>query len=162
MDLQLDLDDVQRGLDAVWKRQLNLRPLWRHQGPRLRRDQRQHFEQRSGPYGGWAPRAPSSVKKILARRKAFFRSGKVKKKFQRRLGNQLGRLKTALRLQTDRRGMEIGPLRKIRWASVHQTGGTVGRGSQIPAREFVWISDEFLDSFMVAYKQFVMAAWWGR
>ena len=33
---------------------------------------------------------------------------------------------------------------RVPWSGIHQDGGTAGRGSRIPARPFLWMSEEFL------------------
>jgi phage gpG-like protein len=92
-------------------------------------DQRDHAKKRSGPEGAWAPRAPSTVRKM--------RLDGVRR---RPLGKLVQR--GAVSYRATKTGV-IGTS-KIKWSGVHQDGGRVGRGSVLKARPFLWLSKSLL------------------
>ncbi len=147
----IDLRDLDRGLEGMRRNGNDVRPVFRALRPVFRKDQQAHFTERRGPFGSWAPRSAASVRRILVGN--VTRKGKVKKRAQRRIENQLGRLKTALSATYNAREMVIAS--KVSWAGIHQFGGVAGRGAHIPARPFLWISDEFAERFAEAYREWV-------
>ncbi len=143
MSVELDLRDLDAGIRGMLEAAKDLRPAYRLLRKPLRQDQKRHFDWREGPSGTWAPRAPASVAKLLSRggrRKNYTKKGRVRKGAARRLGNQLGRLKTALKVRMTKAELSIAS--KVSWAEVQFFGGTAGRGVTIPARPFLWISAE--------------------
>jgi phage gpG-like protein len=47
----------------------------------------------------------------------------------------------------------------VRWASVHDEGGRVGRGSQIPRRQFVFLGRSFVEDATAVWRDRVLRAW---
>lgn len=123
----VDFRDAFKGLDAMGKRDVVL-PAMRALKAPLRLDQREHAKAKSGPDGGWAPRAAST----LARHK-------YKPKLPSR---QLGRLPTAVSYLANVHG--VSGESRIPWSAVQQDGGTVGHGARLPARPFLWISEKLM------------------
>ena len=158
--IEVELDDVLDGLDAMVRAGRDLRPVWRAAKKDLREDLKQHFADARGPDGAWAPRAQSSVERILGaggRRRNVTRKGAVKKGAARRLKNQLGRLRTAWRITYSARQIEATS--SVKWAGVHQYGGTAGHGSSIPARPFAWVSDVLLGKIAISVRDHIAKGW---
>jgi hypothetical protein len=88
---------------------------------------------------------------------AHSRRGKIKKRAQKRLDNQLGRLKSAWSYRITRWSFEARSI--VPWAGVHQEGGPVGHGARVPGRTFAWFSDLMIDGFVRAAKRYILAAW---
>jgi hypothetical protein len=96
--------------------------------PEMKVDQRDHAKAKEGPEAAWPPRAASTLEKLKA-------NGK-------RSRRPLGRLLSAIEYRATAKG--VTGTSKIKWSSVFITGGTVGRGSKLPARPFLWISNSLL------------------
>lgn len=62
---------------------------------------------------------------------------------ERRASRQLGRIADSFKSSI--RGGVLTRESEISWAGVHNEGGTVGRGAEVPARPFLFIEDEDLD-----------------
>jgi phage gpG-like protein len=124
--VRLDLGDVFKGLDAMGRR--GLRPLMAELKKPLKLDQKDHSKKRAGPEALWAPRAASTM--------ARMRIG------GHRARKPLGRLTGAVSYTAD--ATAVRGISRVLWSGIHQDGGTVGRGSRIPARPFLWISDDML------------------
>jgi phage gpG-like protein len=158
--IEVELNDVFDGLDAMVRAGRDLRPVWQRARKDLRDDLKQHFDEAKGPDGTWAPRAQSSIDRILrtgGRRKNVTKKGVVKKRAARRLKNQLGRLRTAWRITYNARQIEAASI--VKWAGVHQWGGTAGRGSRIPARPFAWASDALVGKIAVGVRDHIARGW---
>lgn len=85
----------------------------------VRQDQTNHARAQEGPDGAWPARRTPSRRRIL------------------------GRLPGAIRMEV--RGPVIAATSKVAWSGAHQDGPTrVGRGAVVPARPFLWLSDELL------------------
>lgn len=157
----VDESDVLKGLAAVRAKAGDLRPVFRVMKPILAMDVRSHFQAEDGGEGGhWAPRAPSSVERIAHLTGSRHRRGKKKGQFTkrglRRLGNQLGRLLGAWMFS-----MSTGALRmasRVPWAKAQQLGETVGRGSRLPSRGFMWASDDVRKFFTEAVRKHLVRA----
>jgi phage gpG-like protein len=152
---EVDLRDVFDGLRRIGARADNLRPVFRELGKALRADIRDHFRRGEGTAGTWPPRAQASVRRIL--RGGLKRRGGVKMAAQRRLVNQLGRLRTALAFLVAATLVEARSI--VRWAWVHQHGGPAGRGVSIPQREFLWVADPVVDRFMQRLLAYLVEVW---
>lgn len=140
-EIYLDLGELEEAFRRLKRKARNFRDAFRAFRPELNQDIRAHFENRTGPSATWAPRAPSSIERMLAgggRVRRGKRKGQVKKRAQRRLDNQLGRLKYALQFTVT--GSYIEVRSRVPWGTIHQTGGTAGKGARIPARPFLWAS----------------------
>jgi phage gpG-like protein len=124
----LDIGDVEEGLAAMERRARTLAPAFAALKKPLRLDQRDHSKKRLGPSAMWAPRAPSTIERA--------RHG------GRHLRKPLGRLTGAVSYTAD--ATAVRGTSRVLWSGVHQDGGTVGRGSRIPSRPFLWISDDML------------------
>ncbi len=142
----VDIGDVEAGLDAMQKRAHALGPAFRELKIPFKADQKDHGRRKSGPFGAWARRAPSTLA-------AYRASGK------RRLPRPLGKLLSAITYAATTTGVSAES--KVGWSDVHQDGGTVGRGSKIPARPFLWISRRLLDVAEDVFNRVMLTAFGG-
>lgn len=124
----LDIGDVEEGLAAMQRRARALGPAFRELKRPLRLDQRAHSKKREGPSAIWAPRAASTMARLRA-------GG-------RRARKPLGKLTGAVAYTAD--ATAVRGTSRVLWSGVHQDGGAVGRGARLPARPFLWISDDLL------------------
>jgi hypothetical protein len=127
-DVTVDLGDVGRGLEAMQRRGHQLRPAFQALKTPLRLDQRDHAKKRQGPEVGWAPRAASTVARLRT-------GGDRPKKL-------LGRLPTAVKYTADATG--VRGISRAGWSAAQQDGAMVGHGARLPARPFLWISDQMM------------------
>lgn len=124
----IDLGDVEAGLDAMARRGRALGPAFRELKKPLRLDQKDHAKRREGPSALWAPRATSTMARLRA-------GGKRARKL-------LGRLPGAVKYTAT--ATAVAGTSRALWSGVHQDGGIVGHGARLPARPFLWISDDML------------------
>jgi phage gpG-like protein len=145
VDCKLDLRDFEAGLQDARKRGKDLGAVMRAFRPTIMAHLREHFEKREGDTGTWAPRAASSLEAMLPKRAYKKKGGGLTKRYAKRVTNQLGRLKSAFRFHATRTYLEVASI--VDWADVQQSGGRAGKGgrSMIPARPFVWASDEIVN-----------------
>lgn len=131
VEIKVDLKGVQQMLNEIRAR--GVRPaavLSTFRGP-ARKDQMDHGRSSQGSEGPWQPRAIGKASK--------------KKRAKMRRRRLLGRLSSAV--NTSVRGNTLVVESQIKWAAIHQFGGTAGRGAHIPAREFLWWSQDVLAYF---------------
>lgn len=127
IETKVNLGLVDRLLSSL--RRPDLRPAWKEAKQPLRRDIRDHRQKREGPSGSWAARAAST---------------KERARYGDRPRRILGRLPTALQTIATRRSVAMKS--RVAWSEVQRSGGAVGRGSRIPARDFLWASGLALDA----------------
>ena len=132
--LERALDDIGRRADQGFFREL---------APRARQDQREHAMQQEGPDGQWAPRDPDTH---------AWRQGR-----RRRRRKLMGRLPGAISVKVHPDAVTITS--KVAWSGIHQDGGTVGHGAQLPARPFLWWSEKFLGDAEEAALSYVLQGW---
>lgn len=144
LKLHVDFSDVVAGLDNLAR--LPAARIHRELKPLVRADQAEHASKRTGPGGRWAPRALATVEKMRLEHVRRRPLGKL-------TGGGVSYRSTA---------SAITATSKIPWSGVHQEGGRVGRGAEVPARPFLWISDALLhDSQRLVVDQ-LAAAFGGR
>ena len=139
----IDIGDVEKGLDAMERRAHTLGPVFNALKKPMRDDIAEHRKAKTGPDGAWAPRSAATIAAAHGKRKLA--------------RNILGRLPTAVSYKATSFSL-IGES-KVKWSGVQQDGGRVGRGSVLPAREFLWIGDSLLviaesviaDAMLTAY-----------
>lgn len=125
IEARVDLRFVERVLNTL--RRPDLRPAWKEARKPLREDIRDHARKRQGPSGSWSPRA------AVTRERAGH-NGRARR--------ELGRLASAQTTLSDRR--RVAMRSRIAWSDVHRTGGAVGHGAKLPARDVWWASDKVL------------------
>lgn len=144
----VQLGDVEAGLKAIERRVNALGPAFREIKAPMRADQRTHARHNVGPSGTWKRRSAATIAKMK------LPSGRG---LTRR---PLGKLLTAIGYSADATGVRAES--KIPWSNVQQEGGTVGRGSKLPARPFLWISRRLLDIAGDVITKAILAAYGGR
>lgn len=147
-----DLKGLERRLRSM--RDLSLRPAARKIGESLVSSTIRRFNEQKAPDGTpWQPLAASSV---APRSRDFTRSGRLRKRAERRLMNrkiliQTARLRNSIAFKTEGTAVAVGT--NVVYAATHQFGaraGAFGRTSRgqavpfgdIPARPFLGISKE--------------------
>lgn len=147
--MHLDLRGALAGVDGMRAKGKALGKVFRELKPIVRADQRDHAKQQAGPDGRWQKRAVSTL--------ASFKRGKSGRRLTKR---PLGKLVQAVTYKASRFGVIAES--RVPWSGVHQWGGTVGRGSVIPARPFLWISEKLLKAAADAIEAQVIAGFRGR
>lgn len=147
IEATVDLRDVDRGFAGLLRAGRDAAPYFRALVPEVRRDQRDHARQQEAPDGAWASWSPAYERKKERRRGT--RRGRGRK--------MLGRLPRAVRYRAG--GDYVEAESRVRWSGVHQEGGRVGRGADVPARPFLWFSDDFLDDATEAMSDYAARGW---
>jgi phage gpG-like protein len=168
--MEVDISDVTRGLNLMHLKAADLRPVFKDLRAVLKEEIAEHFEKNEGPEGPWEPRSRAYVEKMTAKPRA--RSGWSKKKGRmvfgttrrRRKGSkwesrQLGRFRSVGAYQFHVEPQQLTMNAKGPWAGIHQFGGTAGKGANIPARPFLWVSDRFVDTFRRSLERHVLSGW---
>lgn len=150
---KIDLSGFDRATRRLLRASNDLRPVLRAHRRAFRRDQREHMKtQTSGDGAQWDRLAPSTREKRISRggrAGKFTKRGKLRKSARRRLNRVLSaRLIVGAKIKVQRKGMRFTS--PVPWAGVHQSGGVGGKGVRIPAREFLWVSDPFMESLSQA------------
>lgn len=150
-------------MEAAAKR---LRPAWSSLRRPMRDDQADHAKAQAGPDGKWPKNSAKTVERrrqaARGRRRAM-KAAKTKAKFsnkrrQFRAGRLLGSLPNRT-VKVQQLGSDgLLAISKVKWSGVHQEGGRAGRGSRIPARPFLWLSDRFKRQVVEAIEQHVLGA----
>lgn len=125
----LRLDDVERGLVAMHQR--GLRPIMQVLKAPLKVDQLDHAQHQRGPEGAWPARAASTMREY------------AKPSNRRLLKKPLGKLSTQVSYKTTSHSAIAES--RVAWSLAQQDGAVVGRGSKLPPRPFLWISDQMLE-----------------
>jgi phage gpG-like protein len=140
---RIDLRATERGIRDLLRRADRVGPFFHALLPALRQDQRDHVRQRQGPAQRWPTLSSATVAKQRAKRK--------------RTRKLLGRLTTAVQY---RAGADAArATSRVRWSGIHQDGGRAGQGAEIPARPFLWLSEDFLDDATGALLDYVARNW---
>lgn len=142
----IDLKVVEEGLDELLRSGRSAARVLGAFKTTARKDQASHGKARESSSGAkWAPRSAATTQ------------GRGKRRARIRRRRLLGRLSTALNITTTPSSLVVTS--KIPWSGIHQDGGTAGRGSRIPAREFLWWSEELLERVAFAIVSNTMERW---
>jgi len=164
--IDVDLRSLDKAIKRAARAGADLRPVWRELRRPLRKDQGAHIKEQKGPQGSSWPGLAASTKTkrlgALSRAgKAFTKKGALRKAAKRKIGRVLSRrLVSGARIRAKPKEIKITSI--VKWAGVHQEGGRVGRGSQIPARPFMWISDELLAITKREMVKYLSLTWKGK
>lgn len=150
--VKVDLTQVTHDLASMEAAAAKLRPVWGSLRKPMRDDQSDHARKQAGPEGKWPKNAASTIERRQqakrGRRRAM-KAAKTKSKFsnarrQFRAPKLMGSMPNrTVKVQT-LGGDGLQAISKVAWSGVQQDGGRVGRGSRIPARPFLWLSDGFM------------------
>jgi phage gpG-like protein len=151
--ISVDDRDVQKGFDRMMSAAEKTRRFYNVMKPPVRSDIKQHGLDERGPDGPWPARDPDYV----AGRTWKGRGGKSLKRRRKRAPKQmLGKLTKSIRMRATREALIISS--PISWAGIHQDGGIAGRGSVIPERPFLYLSDDLVEQASSVYAAFVKSA----
>lgn len=148
--LSVDLRGLGYAFSRLRRFSEDLRPAWRELRKPVRADQRDHRKEKQGPAGPWAPRAESTMEAYRERRQRG-------RKPPRGL---LGRLPAALITKIERKRMIVES--RVKWSGIHQDGGTAGHGAKIPARPFLWVSQQLADQVASVVSAMAKKVWESR
>jgi phage gpG-like protein len=107
-------------------------------------DQREHALRAEGPDGPWP-----GWRKYRGR----WQSTGSRKRSRR----PLGKLPKATQTRHTTRSVYVRSV--VRWAAVHQEGGTAGKGAVMPARPFLWVSETLRESAAREIAAHLEAGW---
>jgi phage gpG-like protein len=159
----IDLTEVDRALADLEARAKRLAPAFRELRKPLRLDQRDHARGEMGPGGKWPARSPLTEERRRAKNRRVRLTKAMQtiapKKLRRRStpNRLLGRLPAAVIYKSGE--LFVRATSRVAWSGVHQEGGSVGRGSRIPARPFLWLSDAIIDKAKETLAAFVVKGW---
>lgn len=147
-EITVDIHDVEQGLDAMERRAHALGPVMKSLIKPVRDDQGNHRRAKEGPDGAWAPRAASTILRAHGKRK-----------MSRSL---LGKLPTAVQYVAT--AQSVTGTSRVRWSGAHNDpdGARVGRGSRLPGRTFLWLSNELQDLAESTIANALLGAYGGR
>lgn len=140
----VDVGDVVNGIKAMEKRGHSLGPAFERLKKPLRDDQQNHARGQEGPESKWPARKSTRV-------------GKTKRGKRKKVRKLLGRLPKAVKyaVSVD----SVAAISRVDWSAIHQEGGTAGRGARIPARPFLWLSNELLRVADETIAEHIAGAW---
>ncbi len=160
---------VRAGLLALEKRRKQLTRVFRKLRVPLRQDLAEYAKNQSSPEGSWPRRAPATERRVKERASTHTFTKKHKKPkigprrvetSSRQMTDLLGKLPVTVSTRT--RGGTAASLiaeSKVPWSAIHNEGGVAGRGSQIPARPFVFFSPPFMNTAVKAIEHFMIEGW---
>lgn len=172
VDVRVNLKDVEDGIAAMKAAAGEMRRVMVALKPFARKDQESHAIARMSSTGPWPARARTTLDKVEKRSRLVV----VKTQTTRRKRNAAGNLTGGAKIVTRKRATEpLGSIPKsvrlraradeligdstIGWAGAHNKGATVGRGSRIPMREFLWWSPPFVELAVNAIEDYVIIPW---
>lgn len=162
--IDVDLRKLDKAIKRAEKAGFDLRPAFRLLRKPLRKDQKAHMAAQQGPRGKWQALAAATREKRMrvgGRAGKHTKRGKLKKSAQRKLNRILSsKLLTGAKIKV--RPTAISIRAKGDWAGVHQKGGRVGRGARVPARPFMWVSDQLGRAAADAFARHLATAFNGK
>lgn len=135
----VDVREVDRAIDEMLDAGHKLGPAFRKAKPVMRLDQRDHAKKQMGPGGRWPARAKSTARKLRSKGK------------RPRLLGKLPISTTYVATKTGVRGLS-----RVSWSNAHNQGARVGRGSVLPKREYLWISDDLLTKVTAIFSEHIV------
>lgn len=163
--VRVDLSQVTHDFASMEAAAAKLRPVWGSLRRPMRDDQRDHARKQAGPEGKWPKNSAATIERRQqakrGRRRAMkaAKTGKFNnKRRQFRASKLMGSMPNrTVKVQT-LGGDGLQAISKVAWSGVHQEGGRVGRGSRIPARPFLWLSDGFKRAAVEALEKHIVGA----
>lgn len=171
VDVTIDFSDPERGAAEMSRRADTLASVFQALKRPARQDQEDHAQKAMGSDGPWPRRAQATLDKLNERAARVVVSRRKRRNWNR--GTQvtirttkrrvastpLGILPKAIRYSARGDALVAKSAIARGWGSAHQQGATVGRGSRLPAREFLWFSDRFLEVMTEAIELHVIRGW---
>lgn len=162
-DVNLDFGEVDRAIETMETRAKRLGPAFRELRKPFRADQVGHAKGEEGPSGKWPARSPLTEARRRARNRNVRQTKAMKtialRKATRRSTPKrlLGRLPNAVVYRIGE--LYIRATSRAKFGGAHQQGATVGRGSKLPQRMFLWLSDRLLSSARDVLGNYVVKGW---
>ena len=138
------------------RRAASVAPVLRELRGILRTDLEIYARHEESPDGRWPARASTTTDRYR-HRSSIRKTPALKKRIRRQRKRLLGMLPKVIHLRVG--GNHLLAISKVPWSGVHQEGGVVGRGSVLPARPHVFISDTFFDYATERCLEYVMKGW---
>jgi phage gpG-like protein len=155
---------VRRALLGMDKARKSIRKVMRDLREPLRDDLKAHADKERGPDGKWPGRSAKTEQRdrkrttVYREKRRRGRSGPLQEtRSPRKAIALLGKLPEITVSRT--RLATLIASNAVPWSGVHNEGGTVGHGSVIPQREFVFLSDPFLGIAAEKITEFVHGGW---
>lgn len=164
MGVRFDTRDIDEGFRDVIGRSKQLGDVFRALQRPMREDQADHADKEVGPNGPWPARSPATTKKHRSRGKMFAQAARGRKNkgqftvFKSR--STLGVLPDLIQVKAE--GFTVSAVSPVAWAPAHADGDTVGRGSVLPSRPFIWVSQELADTAANAILEYIGDGWAGK
>lgn len=156
--------DVRRALEGMGKARKGIRKVMRDLRVPLRADLKKHADHERSPDGAWPKRSAKTEARdrkrttVYREKRRRGRSGPLQEtRSPRKAIALLGKL-PELTVSRTRLATLIAD-NAVPFSGVHNEGGRVGHGAIIPAREFVFLSDPFLEVAVEKITEFVHAGW---
>lgn len=170
VDVKINLTDVDKAIAESKALARELGRVFRALKPWAKRDQLDHAALTQGPDGPWPVRARATLERrqqrsrVVVTRRQTTRARKgggagASIVTRQRATWPLGTLPKSIRYRAERDALRASS--GIEWAQAHIDGATVGRGAKLPARNYLWFSDPFLDMVAASIEDFVIAPWRG-
>lgn len=162
-DVNLDFGEVDRAIETLETRAKRLGPAFREIRKPFRVDQVGHAKGEEGPNGKWPARSPLTEARRRARNRGVRQTKAMKtialrkptrRSTPRRL---LGRLPGAVVYKLGE--LYIRATSRAKFGGAHQHGATVGRGSKLPERMFLWLSDKLVTTARDVLGAHVVKGW---
>lgn len=159
----ITLSDVENGMRALRENASSIGRVFRALAPHARRDMLGHGRKKEGPDGPWPARSASYLEKLREQAQAKKRrieatkaSGK-RTRARARIIPLMGRIPRSIRMRVA--GDALIGRSMIKWAEAHRDGSTVGRGVNLPQRDFLWWPPEFLDLAAQTIEDYIIEPW---
>lgn len=168
VDVRVNLADVDKAIRESKALAGELGRVFRALKPWAKRDQLDHAARTQGPNGPWPVRARATLERrqqrarVVVTRRQTTRARKgggagASIVTRQRATWPLGTLPRSIRYRSERDALRASS--GIDWAQAHIDGAIVGRGAKLPARDYLWFSDPFLDMVAATIEDFVIAPW---
>jgi len=144
--IQTELTGLSKAFDRAARAGLDLSPIFKKMAREFKEDSKQNIDSQKDASGSkWPALATSTVEKIKNAKKSRTKKGALRKPVTRRLGRILSRklISEAKFAATPR---EAKFYTEAPYAVPHNFGLTVGRGSKLPVRNFMYVSRALLES----------------
>lgn len=139
LGVKVDDSSVQAGFRDVRDAGRRLEAVFRKLRQPMRRDQADHAREEAGPDGPWPARTTKArTRKMFA--KVRRRKGQPAQAEVFRFTGLLGVLPDVIQVKAI--GATVFARSPIKWAKAHADGDVVGRGSTLPARPFLYVSEK--------------------
>lgn len=157
LGVKVDDSDLQAGIRDVAKAAELLPRVFRRLVGELRRDQEDHARKEEGPDGTrWPARQYKAAPTMMAERKRATQTKPARWEVSK-YGGLLGALPRMIQVRS--LGLSVWARHPIAWATAQAEGGVVGRGSRLPARPFLWISQALADRAVSDINNALHGAW---